>query len=174
MTENTNRAAENGAPSGNRAGESGALWGGRFASGPSPELQLLSKSTQFDWVLAHYDIRGSKAHAAALAAGGYLDDDELAGMHAALDELDARVADGRFVAADEDEDVHSALERGLIEIAGPALGGKLRAGRSRNDQIATLVRLYLLDHAAVIGGLLLDLAEAIRAQAAAHPTAILP
>lgn len=174
MTEKTNRAAESGAQGDNRAAESGALWGGRFASGPSPELQLLSKSTQFDWVLAHYDIAGSKAHAVALAAGGYLSDDELAGMHAALDELAARVADGRFVAAEDDEDVHSALERGLIEIAGPALGGKLRAGRSRNDQIGTLVRLYLLDHAAVIGDLLLDLAEAIRAQAEAHPAAILP
>lgn len=179
MTENTesrngNTSAGGGEPSGNRAAESGALWGGRFASGPSPELQLLSKSTQFDWALAQYDIRGSKAHAAALAAGGYLSDDELRGMREALDELSARVADGRFLPAEDDEDVHSALERGLIEIAGPALGGKLRAGRSRNDQIATLVRLYLLDHAAAIRGLLLDLAEVILDQALAHPDAILP
>ncbi|MBK0417889.1 argininosuccinate lyase [Leucobacter sp. CSA1] len=159
---------------GNRAAEAGALWGGRFASGPSPALQALSKSTQFDWVLAQYDIRGSKAHASALAAGGYLTADELAEMRAALDELAARVADGRFVAAEEDEDVHSALERGLIEVAGVQLGGKLRAGRSRNDQIATLVRLYLLDRAAVLRELLLDLVEAILNQALAHPEAILP
>ena len=163
MTESTNRAAE-----------SGALWGGRFASGPSPELQQLSRSTQFDWVLAQYDIRGSQAHAAALAAAGYLSDAELADMRAALDELAARVADGRFAPAPDDEDVHSALERGLIEISGPALGGKLRAGRSRNDQIATLVRLYLLDHADVIRGLLSDRSRAVRGQALAHPTAILP
>ncbi len=163
MTENTNRAAE-----------AGALWGGRFASGPSPELQLLSKSTQFDWVLAEYDIRGSKAHASALHAAGYLTEQELADMRAALDELAARVADGRFLPDDGDEDVHSALERGLIEITGVQLGGKLRAGRSRNDQIATLVRLYLLEHAATLRGLLLDLAAAIRAQALAHPGAILP
>ncbi|QIM15968.1 argininosuccinate lyase [Leucobacter insecticola] len=159
---------------GNRAAEAGALWGGRFASGPSAALAALSKSTQFDWVLAEYDIRGSKAHAAALAAAGYLTADELRDMRAALDELAARVADGRFVAAEEDEDVHSALERGLIEIAGVQLGGKLRAGRSRNDQIATLVRLYLLDHAAVIRGMLLDLVEAILNQCLAHPAAILP
>ncbi len=158
----------------NRAAEAGALWGGRFESGPSPELQLLSKSTQFDWVLAQYDIRGSKAHAAALASAGYLDEAELGAMREALDELAARVADGRFVPADDDEDVHSALERGLIEITGVQLGGKLRAGRSRNDQIATLVRLYLLDHAAVIRRQLLDLAQAILAQALAHPAAILP
>jgi argininosuccinate lyase len=179
VTENTesrngHTSAGGGEPSGNRAAESGALWGGRFASGPSPELQLLSKSTQFDWALAQYDIRGSKAHAAALAAGGYLSDDELRGKREALDELSARVTDGRFLPAEDDEDVHSALERGLIEITGPALGGKLRAGRSRNDQIATLVRLYLLDHAAAIRGLLLDLAEAILDQALAHPDAILP
>ncbi len=159
---------------GNRAAEAGALWGGRFASGPSPELQLLSKSTQFDWVLARYDIQGSKAHATALSAAGYLSEDELRDMHAALDELSARVADGRAVPADDDEDVHSALERQLIEITGVQLGGKLRAGRSRNDQIATLVRLYLLDHATVIEQLLRDLANAILDQALAHPDAILP
>lgn len=159
---------------GNRAAEAGALWGGRFASGPSAELQLLSKSTQFDWTLAQYDIRGSKAHAVALAAAGYLSADELRDMHAALDELSARVADGRAVPADEDEDVHSALERLLIDITGVQLGGKLRAGRSRNDQIATLVRLYLLDHAATIESLLLDLAGAILDQSLAHPDAILP
>nr|WP_223160713.1 MULTISPECIES: argininosuccinate lyase [unclassified Leucobacter] len=150
------------------------MWGGRFASGPSPELQLLSKSTQFDWVLAQYDIRGSKAHATALAAAGYLSEQELVDMRAALDELSARVADGRAVAAEEDEDVHSALERLLIEITGVQLGGKLRAGRSRNDQIATLVRMFLLDHAAVISDLLVDLLVAIEGQAKAHPDAILP
>ena len=159
---------------GNRAAEAGALWGGRFASGPSPELQLLSKSTQFDWALAQYDIRGSKAHAVALAAAGYLSADELRDMHTGLDELSARVADGRALPAEDDEDVHSVLERLLIDITGVQLGGKLRAGRSRNDQIATLVRLYLLDHAATIEQLLLDLATAILDQSLAHPDAILP
>ena len=169
-TENTTPAAE----AGNRAAEAGSLWGGRFASGPSPALAALSKSTQFDWVLAPYDILGSKAHATALAAAGYLTDQELGDMRAGLDELAARVADGRAVAAEEDEDVHSALERLLIEIVGVQLGGKLRAGRSRNDQIATLVRLYLLDHTAVIRGMLLDLLDAITEQALRHPDAILP
>ena len=160
--------------SGNRAAEAGALWGGRFASGPSPALQAISKSTQFDWTLAQYDIRGSKAHSKALAAAGYLTQAELTDMLAALDELSARVADGRFVAAESDEDVHSALERGLIEIAGVQLGGKLRAGRSRNDQIATLGRMYLLDHGALIGQLLVDLIEVLHGQAVAHEGAILP
>ncbi|MFC5338976.1 argininosuccinate lyase [Leucobacter denitrificans] len=159
---------------GNRAAEAGALWGGRFASGPSPELQAISKSTQFDWVLAQYDIRGSKAHAKALAAAGFLTEQELTDMHAALDELSARVFDGRFVAAEEDEDVHSALERGLIEIAGVQLGGKLRAGRSRNDQVAALGRMYLLEHAENIAQLVVDLVEALHAQAVSHEGAILP
>ena len=158
----------------NRAAEDGALWGGRFASGPSPALLALSKSTQFDWVLAPYDIAGSKAHASALAAAGYLDPEELVTMRAGLDELAARVASGAFVAAESDEDVHSALERGLIEITGVQLGGKLRAGRSRNDQIATLVRLFLLDHASVLRTQLLDLLDALLDQALAHPEAIMP
>ncbi|MHA3723957.1 argininosuccinate lyase [Leucobacter sp. HY1910] len=159
---------------GNRAAEAGALWGGRFASGPSPALAAISKSTQFDWVLAPYDIRGSKAHATALAAAGYLTEEDLQTMHAGLDELAARVADGRAVPAEDDEDVHSALERLLIDIVGVQVGGKLRAGRSRNDQIATLVRMYLLDHAAVIRNMLLDLLDALHEQATNHIDAILP
>ena len=152
----------------------GALWGARFASGPSPELAALSRSTHFDWVLAPYDIAGSHAHAEALAAAGYLDADQLAAMHGALDELAADVASGAFTAAETDEDVHGALERGLLERAGADLGGRLRAGRSRNDQIATLVRLYLLDHARIVGRDILRLIDAIVAQAEAHPDAIMP
>ncbi|MDO8384390.1 MAG: argininosuccinate lyase [Microbacterium sp.] len=152
----------------------GALWGARFAGGPSPELAALSRSTHFDWVLAPYDIAGSKAHATALAAAGYLEADELTAMHAALDELAADVASGAFVAADSDEDVHGALERGLIERAGAELGGRLRAGRSRNDQIATLVRMYLLDHATVIARDILRVIDALVSQADAAGSAIMP
>ena len=160
--------------SANRAGEAGALWGGRFASGPSPELQILSKSTHFDWALADYDITGSKAHAKALNAAGYLSAEELKVMNDSLEKLRADVASGAFVALESDEDVHSALERGLIAIAGVEVGGKLRAGRSRNDQIATLVRMYLLDHSRVITHEVTQLIDAIAGQAAAHPDAIMP
>jgi argininosuccinate lyase len=158
----------------NNAGDAGALWGGRFAEGPSPELTRLSKSTHFDWVLAEYDIAGSKAHAEALAAAGYLTKDDLAHMLVALESLRADVAMGTFVALDTDEDVHSALERGLMQIAGAELGGKLRAGRSRNDQIATLIRLYLLDHARVIAHEVIQLIDALAGQASSHPGAIMP
>jgi argininosuccinate lyase len=78
------------------------------------------------------------------------------------------VASGAFAADPEDEDVHAALERGLIERAGPELGGKLRAGRSRNDQIATLIRLHLRRHARVIAGMALDVADALLEQADRH------
>jgi argininosuccinate lyase len=84
------------------------------------------------------------------------------------------VTDGSFIASDGDEDVHAALERGLIERAGSELGGKIRAGRSRNDQIATLIRLYLLDHTRIIAGQIVDLVGAIDDQAAAHPDAAMP
>lgn len=152
----------------------GSLWGARFAAGPSPELSRLSRSTHFDWQLASYDIAGSRAHAKALAAGGYLGDDELRRMLAALDELLQGVQSGMIVARESDEDVHGALERELLDIVGAELGGKLRAGRSRNDQIATLIRLYLLDHADVIGREVVHLIDAILAQASAHPSAVMP
>lgn len=152
----------------------GSLWGARFAAGPSAELARLSRSTHFDWQLAPYDLAGSRAHALALADAGYLDPAELERMLDAIDRLDADVASGVFRALDSDEDVHGALERGLIEVAGAELGGRLRAGRSRNDQIATLIRLYLLDHAATIAELVVDLVDAIAAQAERHGSAIMP
>ena len=154
--------------------QSGKLWGGRFAGGPSPELEALSRSTHFDWRLAPYDLAGSRAHARVLASAGLLDETELAGMLEGLAELDRRVATGEFVAAESDEDVHGALERGLVEILGPELGGKLRAGRSRNDQVATQFRLFLRDHARVVAGLVLDLVDALAGQAETHLGAIMP
>jgi argininosuccinate lyase len=151
-----------------------SLWGGRFASGPAPAMAALSKSTQFDWVLAPYDLRGSKAHAKVLHAAGLLTDDELARMHAGLDALAADVASGAFTAEPGDEDVHTALERGLIDRVGAELGGKIRAGRSRNDQVATLYRLYLRDAAHRVAAAVTDLQQALIDQALAHPAAPMP
>lgn len=152
----------------------GALWGGRFAGGPADALAALSKSTQFDWRLAPYDIAGSRAHARVLHARELLTDAELEGMLAALDELEADVRSGAYAPAPGDEDVHGALEKGLIERAGSALGGKLRAGRSRNDQIATLGRMYLRDHAGIIAREVLGVVDALIGQAEAHPYAPMP
>lgn len=151
-----------------------SLWGGRFSGAPSDALARLSVSTHFDWRLANDDIAGSRAHARALAAVGLLDDAQLEGLLAALDSLEADVASGVFLPAIDDEDVHTALERGLIERAGSELGGRLRAGRSRNDQIATLIRRYLRREARHICMLVLAVADALIAQAKDAGTAIMP
>lgn len=150
----------------------GKLWGGRFEGGPSPELDALSRSTHFDWRLGLYDIAGSHAHAKALGAAGLLTADEEAALHAGLDALAARFTDGSLRPDPSDEDVHGALERLLIEEVGAEVGGKLRAGRSRNDQIATLFRCYLLDHSVTVARLVLDLVDALAAQADAHLTSV--
>ncbi|WP_246825734.1 argininosuccinate lyase [Trueperella sp. HMSC08B05] len=151
-----------------------ALWGGRFSGAPADALTELSRSTHFDWRLARYDIAGSRAHARALHKAGLLSDSELSGMLSALTLLDDDVASGAFGPRPDDEDVHTCLERGLIERAGAELGGKLRAGRSRNDQIATLIRMYLRDQARHIGGRLLDVVDALIAQAERAGEAIMP
>ncbi|AVM02212.1 argininosuccinate lyase [Gordonia iterans] len=152
----------------------GALWGGRFSGGPAAAMAALSKSTHFDWALAPYDIAASKAHARVLSRAGLLTDEELAGMLAGLDRLGADVASGEFTAAESDEDVHGALERGLIERVGPELGGRLRAGRSRNDQVATLFRMWLRDALRRVAADVLDLVEALVGQAQAHPGVVMP
>ncbi|MBB6334571.1 argininosuccinate lyase [Schaalia hyovaginalis] len=151
-----------------------SLWGGRFSGAPDQALAALSVSTHFDFRLAHVDIAGSHAHADALHAAGLLSDDEVARMHEALSALDADVASGAFTPSAGDEDVHTALERGLIERVGAPLGGKLRAGRSRNDQIATLIRMYLRDEARHTASLVLDLVDALVDQAEAAGDAVMP
>ncbi|MCP3013453.1 argininosuccinate lyase [Nocardiopsis dassonvillei] len=150
------------------------LWGGRFEGGPDQALARLSLSTHFDWRLARHDIAGSRAHARALHRAGLLTADELDRMIEGLDRLEADVASGAFTPVLEDEDVHTALERGFIERVGTELGGRLRAGRSRNDQIATLVRMYLREEARQIADRILDLVRALADQAAAHPDAAMP
>jgi len=137
-------------------------------------MTALSLSTHFDWRLARYDIHGSRAHARVLHRAGLLDEHELDGMLDALDRLDADVASHTFAPVPEDEDVHAALERGLIDRAGPELGGKLRAGRSRNDQVATLFRMWLRDGTRRVAAGTLDVIDALLDQAQAHPDAPMP
>ncbi|GLZ06928.1 argininosuccinate lyase [Actinomadura sp. NBRC 104412] len=140
------------------------LWGGRFEGGPSDALARLSVSVQFDWRLAPYDLMGSRAHARVLHRAGLLTADELDRMLGALDDLEEACRSGAFRPTAADEDVHTALERGLLERLG-ALGGKLRAGRSRNDQVATDLRLYLRDHVRQIVSRLVELETALITQA---------
>jgi argininosuccinate lyase len=156
------------------AGGSNALWGSRFEGGPSDALVALSRSVQFDWRLASYDIAGTRAHIKALQSAGYLTVAELEKIDRSLLELLDRVEKGSFQPKPTDEDVHSALERGLIEIAGVELGGKVRAGRSRNDQIATLIRTYLLDQAVIIRDQVTQLVEVLVSRAEEHLGVAMP
>ncbi len=122
------------------------LWHGRFDTDPNAEMFALNASLPFDQRLAEQDVRGSLAWAAALRDAGLLAPEEHArladGLQAILDEFQS----GRFVFAPEDEDIHTAVERRLGELIGP-LAGKLHTGRSRNDQVATDFRLWLLEEA---------------------------
>ena len=154
--------------------DANSLWGSRFEGGPSASLAALSRSVHFDWRLAKYDIAGTRAHIKALMSAGYLSSLEHEKLDRSLVELASRVEVGSFAAKPADEDVHSALERGLIEIAGPELGGKVRAGRSRNDQIATLIRIYLLDQSEVLHRLVIDLIEVILSRSEEHLGVAMP
>src|SRR5579875_2037256 len=136
------------------------LWGGRFETGPAPELFALSVSDRREWRLVPYDALASRAHAESLAAAGVLTPDERDAILAALLEIGIGTVDPD----PEDEDIHTTVERELIARLGP-LGGKLRAGRSRNDQSATDLRLYLCDMAAGVAGLVSGLEAALLAQA---------
>ncbi len=134
----------------------GALWGGRFSSGPDYTLQRLSKSTHFDWRLVPYDLDATAAHARALSSAGHLGSDDLATVLAALETIREDYLADRIQPRESDEDVHGALERILIERVGETLGGSLRAGRSRNDQIATFVRMYARDASRSLRSVLLE------------------
>ncbi len=152
----------------------GSLWGGRFTDGPSPELSALSRSTHFDWRLTPYDLAGSRAHANALHVAGLLTHDDHVELLRGLQVLGERYDAGELHPDPSDEDVHGALERLLLIEVGEDVGGRLRAGRSRNDQVATLFKAFLRDHTHTIGVLVLDLVEAIATQARHHLDVVMP
>ena len=150
------------------------LWGGRFEHAPAKAVARLSRSVHFDWRLAPYDLAASRAHARVLNKAGLLTDAELAALLDGLARLCADVESGEFAPIPTDEDCHTALERGLIERVGPDLGGRLRAGRSRNDQVATLFRMYLRDHARDTAAAIIEVQDALIAQARAHQRTVMP
>jgi argininosuccinate lyase len=137
-----------------------ALWGARFSDGPADAVFALSRSAHFDWRLAPYDIRSSLAHLSVLESSKLVAKDDAAAIRGALKELAVEVSKGSFVAQADDEDVHSALERGLTAKLG-AVGGALRAGRSRNDQVTTDLRLFAIDHMLEVASLITALNAAI-------------
>jgi argininosuccinate lyase len=137
-------------------------------------MATLSRSTHFDWRLAPYDLAGSRAHAKALHRAGLLTDAQLVAMVNGVDALASEVSSAAFQPAESDEDVHGALERRLVELVGTDLGGRLRAGRSRNDQIATLIRMYLRDALRTVVGELGSVVGALQQQAHDHLGVAMP
>ncbi|MEX0665196.1 MAG: argininosuccinate lyase [Acidimicrobiia bacterium] len=120
----------------------GPLWHGRMSEPPSDALLAFTQSLSFDVTLAADDIEGSRAHVRGLGRAGLLDDAEITAVLAALDTVENELRDGMFSFVDTDEDIHTAVERRVTELAGAA-GAKLHTGRSRNDQVATDLRLWL-------------------------------
>ncbi len=151
----------------------GKLWGGRFNESVSDAMEALSRSVHFDWRLAPYDLRGSIAHAHILESAGLLSPAESKSIVAELNLMITQFHDGALLPQSSDEDVHGALERLLVERLGE-VGGKLRAGRSRNDQVATDFRLFLRDAAAHVVLQLSTLADAFIVQAEKHMHATAP
>ena len=150
-----------------------ALWGGRFSDGPADAVFALSRSVHFDWRLAPYDLRSSLAHLDILESSGLLKNDVASAIRGALKELISEVATGAFQTINSDEDVHSALERGLTEKLGD-IGGSLRAGRSRNDQVTTDLRLYAIDHMLAVAEQILALQSSLIAKAEEYGDAPAP
>jgi argininosuccinate lyase len=144
-----------------------ALWGARFTEQPTDAVFALSRSVGFDWRLAPYDLRSSLAHLAVLEKSSLISKEDSARIRGALNELVDEVASKKFLPTEEDEDVHSALERGLTAKLGP-LGGALRAGRSRNDQVTTDLRLFAIDHMLSLATSLTELTEVILKKASEY------
>ncbi|HXF71792.1 MAG TPA: argininosuccinate lyase [Actinomycetota bacterium] len=166
-------AGSSGASGGAGARRGEPLWGGRFGKRPAPEAQALGRSLGFDVRLAPHDVEASVAHARALEAAGLLTAEEAARLEEALREVGAEIAEGRFAFDPADEDVHSAIERGVTERLGE-LGARLHAGRSRNDLVATDVRLWMREASRRVGGLVRMLARALVARAREHAGTVMP
>jgi argininosuccinate lyase len=149
------------------------LWGGRFEGSLDAQAAEFNNSLEFDWRLAEVDIRGSMAWARALGRADVLHVDEVEQICAGLEKVLAEVTAGSFVFTPSDEDVHTAVERRLTEIIGP-VGGKLHTGRSRNDQVATDFRLWLMQAVDHIDGLLRDLQRALVERARQDMGILLP
>ncbi|KWU47763.1 argininosuccinate lyase [Pseudomonas palleroniana] len=149
------------------------LWGARFKTGPSAALAALSRCPERYFRLTPYDLAGSRAHARELQRAGLLDESETLRTLQALDGIGADFAAGNLHPTLDDEDVHTFIERVLTERLG-ALGGKLRAGRSRNDQTANDLRLFLRDHVRTIATQVLGLQQALVQQAEQHVQSICP
>ena len=149
------------------------LWHGRFEGGPGEALQALNDSLPFDRRMYREDVAGSRAHVRMLARVGLMSDDDAASVLRALDTTEAELADGSFDFQLSDEDIHTAVERRVTELAGDA-GARLHTGRSRNDQVATDLRLWTLRELADLAGLVTAFQSTLAARADEAGEAYLP
>jgi argininosuccinate lyase len=149
------------------------LWGGRFASAPAPEAHALGRSVHYDVRLAPFDVDASIVHVHGLEDAGLLTSDDAAALTQALTDVGRQIADGTFAFDDADEDVHSAIERGVTDRLGDA-GARLHAGRSRNDLVVTDLRLWLLAAARRLDGLATMLVRTLVARAREHADTVMP
>jgi argininosuccinate lyase len=148
-------------------------WAGRFAKPTDADVEAFMSSVAYDRRLAAHDIAGSRAHARMLAAQRIITKGELAEILAGLKSIEKEMSDGAFKWRAADEDVHMAVERRLIELVGP-VGGKLHTARSRNDQIALDLRLYVREQARALTGAVCGLVDALVAQAKANRKVVMP
>ena len=149
------------------------LWGGRFDSAPADAMAALSRSVHFDWRLAPYEIEVNLIHLKNLVEQDVVSKENGKNIESALLGLAKDIGSGSFKYTDEDEDVHSAIERGLTERCGE-LGGAIRAGRSRNDLVVTDFKLYLIDHLLEIASQISAMVKVINTQAANNLDVIAP
>ena len=150
-----------------------AIWGGRFAGGPSQLMQDINASISYDQKLYRQDIAGSKAHASMLAAKGILTKEDETAIHQGLTAIEAEIANGEFTFDDSLEDIHMNVETRLSELVGDA-ARRLHTARSRNDQVATDLRLWLRDRIDEIDTALGHLQDALLTQAEAHAATLMP
>jgi argininosuccinate lyase len=150
-----------------------SLWGGRFSGKLNEQAFLLNTSLPFDKRLAKQDVKGSVAWAAALSQAGVLTEDESSCIISGLEAVEAEFENSSFAFADSDEDIHTAVERRLGELIGP-LAGKLHTGRSRNDQVATDFRLWMLDALPELDAAIAGLQSTFVAVAEKHQSTLMP
>ena len=149
------------------------LWHGRFEGGPAEALQALNDSLPFDRRMFREDIAGSRAHVRMLSRVGLMSEVDSEAVLAALDAVEAEMADGSFAFAAGDEDIHTAVERRVTELAGDA-GARLHTGRSRNDQVATDMRLWTLRELGDLARLITTFQGTLAARADEAADAYLP
>ncbi|MBT9291099.1 argininosuccinate lyase [Prosthecodimorpha staleyi] len=152
---------------------SNRMWGGRFSSGPDAVMEEINASIGFDKKLYAQDIRGSKAHAAMLAAQGIIAADDADKIAAGLDTILSEIESGTFEFKRSLEDIHMNVESRLAELIGPA-AGRLHTARSRNDQVAVDVKLWVRDTLDHIDGQIADLMTALAERAAEHAGTVMP